>query len=78
MSYTLQAIAVELAHAKGKFGPIRSVHEAIGVIREEYLEAEREAFRQHVDKPGLADELVHLAAMCVRAIEDLALWSPDC
>lgn len=77
MSEALRAVEIELGRARAKHGPILSFHEAIGVIREEYLEAEREAFQQRVDKPALGDELLHLATMCIRAIEDLDLWAAE-
>lgn len=73
MTETVRAVEIELDHARAKHGPIHSVHEAIAVIREEYLEAEREAFKQNVRKLALRAELLHLATMCIRAIEDLGL-----
>lgn len=70
---TLLMVGEELARARTKFGHIRCAHEAIAVIREEYLEAEREVFTKCLDRAGLRTELVQLAAMCVRSIEDLGL-----
>ena len=52
---------------------IRSPHEALGVIREEYAEFEQEVYAQDFDKAKALKELTHLAAMCQRAAEDLEL-----
>jgi hypothetical protein len=70
---TLEAIRDELSCARRYHRNIQTVHEAIAVIREEYLEAEREVFAKRCDRPALRKELVQLAAMCVRTIEDLGL-----
>jgi len=53
--------------------PIRSYHEAIGVILEEWDEVKVEAFMQTVDRFALRKELYHLAAMAIRSIIDLDL-----
>jgi hypothetical protein len=68
-----EAIAVALAAARAEHDPLHSVHEAIGVILEEWNEAQEEAFRKVIDRAALRKELQHLAAMCARAIEDLGL-----
>jgi hypothetical protein len=73
LSRTLEAIRDELSSARASHDRIRGLHEAIAVIREEYLEAEREVFAKHCDRTALRKELVQLAAMCVRTIEDLGL-----
>lgn len=46
-----------------------SSNEAAGVIREEYLEAETELF--HGDPERAREELIQLAAMCVKAVQYL-------
>lgn len=69
----LDLVAGELAKAEAKHAPIHSAHEAIAVIREEYLEAEKEVFAQHVDRAAFLKELIQLAAMCARAAKDLGL-----
>lgn len=70
---TLRDIGAELAKARLKHRGINSLHEGVAVIREEYLEAEREVFTQHFDRGAIYKELTHLAAMCVRMIVDLDL-----
>jgi hypothetical protein len=74
MSITTNLIEAELKRARlyHKTG-IRSTSEAVGVVREEYLEFEAEAFLKITNRTALKKELVQLAAMCVRAIEDLGL-----
>lgn len=53
--------------------PIRSACEAWGIIREEYLEMEQYISHSKEHKEELKTELIHLAAMCARTIEDLDL-----
>ena len=59
----------ELQTATAKFGPMVSPHEGIAVIREEYLELEREVF--HGEPIKAADEATQLAAMAIRFLVDL-------
>jgi hypothetical protein len=67
-------VAVALEHARLKHTTgIRSVHEALGVIEEEFEEFKREVFAQSFDKTKGRKELTHIAAMCQRAAEDLQL-----
>jgi hypothetical protein len=67
-------IANEVERAISLFPtPLSSVHEALGVIREEYCEYEETVFdfnlRKNRDtRPHMREELIHLAAMCVKAI----------
>lgn len=73
MTETMKAIEVELLLARQKHGtPIRSKHEGISVIREEYQEAEHEVFHGHRND-RLRAELVQVAAMAIRMIEDCKL-----
>jgi hypothetical protein len=69
----LEEIGAEVDHARDHYGPIHSAHESIAVLREEYLEAEREVFAKRLDADRYRRELIQLAAMCVRTIEDLGL-----
>ncbi len=63
----------EISQATNKFGPIASAHEGIAIIREEYLEMEREVF--HGDHQRAMEEAVQLAAMAVRFLVDEVDWS---
>lgn len=63
-------VAEELERARKMHGDIHSIHEGIAVVREEYLEVEREVFRNPPPLPAIYLELVHLAAMCQRMAED--------
>lgn len=65
----LNAVADELKRAMAKFGPMASGHEGIAVIREEYLEMEREVFwGTHA---RAREEAVQVAAMALRFLVDL-------
>jgi hypothetical protein len=58
----------EYRHARKKFGDFNSGHEAIGVIREEYLELEKFVFTQAYDEDDMANaknECIQLAAMAM-------------
>lgn len=83
MSYehvTVNLLANEIiaeAHRAGKlFAPMNSPHEAMAVILEEYTEYQLEVFKHNTSKPDRdtrprqREELIQLAAMCMRAILD--------
>ncbi len=63
----------EMDRARRLHRDMTSPHEAIAVIREEYLEAEREVFQKHVDRAKLRKELIQTANVCLRAVIDLRL-----
>lgn len=71
----LAAVATELERARAHHGPMVNAHEAYAVILEELDE-----FKAHVwtkqskrDLAAMRIELIQLAAMAVRAVEDLEL-----
>lgn len=68
-----ELVRIELEKARSKFGAQRVAHESLGVIREEYLEFEKEVFAQVQDRGRMLSELIQIAAMCQRAAEDLDL-----
>lgn len=70
-----QAVDRELSRARAAHGPIVSPHEGYAVILEEIRELERDIFNR--DKPwaDAAKELLQVAAMCRRMVEDLR-WLP--
>lgn len=71
---TIQEVANELVRARSKHpNGIYDIHKAVGVILEEYREFEQEAFKQNIDRQAIRKELLQLATMCIRAIEDLEL-----
>lgn len=63
----------EVLHASMKHPPMHSLHEALGVIREEYIEFEEEVFKKAENRrpQDVAMELRQIAAMAVRAAVDL-------
>ena len=62
-------IRAELERATELHGPMHGPHEALGVIREEYLELEREIFHGD-DAMNALEEAVQLAAMAARFCVD--------
>ncbi len=72
---TLAEIGIELDGATQKFAPFASDHEAYGVITEEYREYETHVFKKAGarDREEMRQELVQIAAMCVRAVVELHL-----
>jgi hypothetical protein len=69
-------ISEEAARATALFPPMNSPHEALAVILEEYTEYQLEVFKHNTSKPDRdtrprqREELIQLAAMCMRAILD--------
>lgn len=72
-SVFLLEVAAEFTRAVKKHGPMHSAHEAYAVILEEMDEFKNEVWKQGHDKAAMRAELVQLAAMCMRAVEDLGL-----
>ena len=66
----LEQVGLELKNARDWHAPFAGRHEAIAVIREEYLELEGEVFRG-VGQGMMHAEAIQLAAMCVRLVIDL-------
>jgi hypothetical protein len=71
-----QEVAEEAARATTLFPAMNSPHEAMAVILEEYTEYQLEVFKHNTSKPDRdtrprqREELIQLAAMCMRAILD--------
>jgi hypothetical protein len=71
----LATVHVELMLARTKHpGVIASRHEAYSVILEELDEFWEEVKKQRPDDGAMLKELVQVAAMAVRAAEDLGIW----
>jgi hypothetical protein len=67
LKIAMNQVVEELRNSRSEFPPFNSRHEAIAVIREEYLELERCVFTK--GKEHLAySEAVQLAAMALRMI----------
>lgn len=66
----------ELQIARAKHGPIRSKHEGIAVVEEEFLELRNEVFFSK-NQRDMLHELVQLGAMCQRMAEDLQLLTAE-
>ena len=74
-------VATELARARELFKPIHSPHEGLGVVREEYIEFEKEVFAFNMAKgrdtrPAMRKELIQLATMALRTILDALEFDP--
>ena len=69
----IRAVEREIDRSQDTHGQFQSPHEAIAVIREEYLELEREIF--HGSKNKAIIEAVQLAAMAVRFACE---FNPEC
>jgi hypothetical protein len=72
---TLDAVEAETKRAVSLHGPMKSAHEAYGVILEELDEFWDEVKKKKElrDKANMRKELIQVAAMAIRAIADLEL-----
>ena len=70
LSLVVAQVLEELGEASEWFPPIRTPHEAIAVIREEYLELEQAVFSKH-RQGRMHVEAVQLAAMAIRMLVDI-------
>lgn len=72
-----RSVAKEIEYARAHHSSVRNLHEAYGVIAEEFREFEIEVFKnasKHPNRNSRArEELIQIAAMCFRAIVDLDL-----
>lgn len=69
----VELVEAELRRARLKNHAMRTRHEALAVILEEFEEFKAEVFKREADPAELLAELVQVAAMCQRAAEDLQL-----
>jgi hypothetical protein len=71
----LHQVRKELKRAQGQHAPLNSAHEAYAVILEELDEVKAEVWkrREARDPALMRKELIQVAAMAIRAIEDLGL-----
>ena len=71
-----EEIVAEASRASALFPPMNSPHEAAAVIREEFDEYWDDVKKHNTSKPDRdtrprqREELIQLAAMCIRAITD--------
>ena len=77
----MKEVTTELERARSLFKPIHSPHEALGIIREEYLEWEAEVYAFNLGKgrdtrPAMRKELVQLATMALRTVLDALEFNP--
>ena len=70
-------IGNELGRAKRKHPDCPTLHHAMSVIREEYLELEKEVFTQNKDRAAINKEAIHLATTCIRLIMDANIDSRE-
>jgi uncharacterized Zn finger protein len=60
-----------LSDARKQHGDMKSFHEGLAVILEEFEEFKQEVFRKVIDKEAILMELASVSAMCQRFAEDL-------
>ena len=68
-----QEVYKELKSANAKFPPFKSTHEAYAVILEEMDEFWSEVKKKEPDLKNMKNELVQIAAMCVKTIQNFEL-----
>jgi len=65
-------IMEESENAGKRYGPIKSRHELLGIMHEEFSEV-CDAIHHNKSKDQLVEELIQLAAMCLRGAIEVEL-----
>lgn len=68
---TLSKIQQRMDAAKKLYGQYASLHEVMGVLQEEFREAEIELHKS--DWTALRKELLDIAAVCIRANDEITM-----
>ena len=69
-----QLMEVEIAKAREQHPQnMRSVHEALAIILEEFEEFKTECFKKELSYEKVLEELVSVATMCQRMYEDILI-----
>jgi len=72
--FLLKCIAAALAEAREKHPrPLADYNHLMGVLDEEITEVRAEAYRKRVRVEAIQAELLQVAAVCLRGLEDLTL-----
>ncbi len=67
----LDDVRKEVDRSRELHGNINSLHEAFGIIYEEFIkEFGDEVFKKKHDHTRMREELVQIAAMCAKTVED--------
>lgn len=69
----LDMVKAESSRARRMHGQIRSPHEGLGLIEEEFWEVKLEIFKKVPNKAEMLKELTQVAALCTRFAEDCGL-----
>ena len=69
----LEKVSAEFERAAKLHGPMHSAHEAFAVILEEVEEFKAEVFKKRPDRENMLTELVQIAAMCAKTVDNLNL-----
>ncbi len=73
-----ECVLAAVAEARARHPqPFTDMHHALGILREEYHELEMEIFKRRPREAALQEELLQIAAVCLRAIEDVT-FKPKC
>lgn len=73
----LAEVFSEAARASRQHPPMKSVHEGLAIMWEEFEEVKLEVFKKVPDYQNLQKELVQLAAMCGRFAADVVAQRPE-
>jgi len=76
MRNDFETLAIRYQRACEKNGTYKSIHDGLGVIREEYKELEEEVFKKAPDWDRVYDEALDLATTALR-MRDFALVMRD-
>lgn len=66
-----EMMQAEVDGSRAKHGGIKSAHEGLGLLVEEFWEVQQEIFKKVHDKELLLKELVQVAAICYKMSTDV-------
>lgn len=76
--FLADCVLAALAEARAKHPqPFVDAHHALGILLEEFHELQIEVFKRRPRAAALQEELLQIAAVCLRTIEDVT-FKPKC
>jgi hypothetical protein len=65
-----EMVQAEVDKSRALHGDIKSAHEGLGLMDEEFSEVKQEIFKKIHDKKAMLQELIQVAAICYKMSSD--------